>query len=72
MQLLTRIKKLAPILALLTTITSCASSGSISGNEEGSAPVNEGEINEYKRAVHKCYKTGGTRVVKITGQLRCY
>ncbi len=74
MQLFTRIIKSAPLLALLASLTSCATGGgsSVAGNDGGSAPVNEGEINEYKRAVHKCYKTGGTRVVKVTGKLRCY
>ena len=45
---------------------------SVAGNEGGSQPLNEKEANEYKRAVHKCYKTGGTRVVKIQGKLRCF
>lgn len=63
--------------ALLTILflSSCqtgSGGGSVAGNEGGSSPINESEVNEYKRAVHKCYKTGGTRVVKINGKLRCY
>jgi hypothetical protein len=41
-------------------------------NENGSQPINKKEEAEYKRAVLKCYKTGGTRVVKVVGKLRCY
>ena len=44
----------------------------IEENKDGSQPINQKEAAEYKRAVLKCYKTGGTRVVKITGKLRCY
>jgi hypothetical protein len=53
---------------------SCASGGggSVSGNETGSEPINDKEALEYKKAVVRCYKTGGTRVVKIMGELRCY
>lgn len=44
----------------------------VPGNDHGSKPINEAEVNEYKRAVHRCYKMGGTRVVKIKGELKCY
>lgn len=47
-------------------------SGGPSGNEGGSDPINPTEEKAYKRAVLKCYKTGGSRVVKIEGQLMCY
>lgn len=50
----------------------CQSGGSVAGNEGGSDPINEQESNEYKKAVVRCYKTGGTRVVKIMGSLKCY
>jgi len=46
--------------------------GSVKGNENGSDPVNEQEKYEYQKAIVRCYKTGGTRVVKIMGELRCY
>lgn len=52
--------------------TGCASGGSVAGNEGGSEPVNDKEAIEYKKAVVRCYKTGGTKVVKIMGELRCY
>lgn len=50
----------------------CASSGTVVGNEGGSAPINDQEKLEYEKAVVRCLKTGGTRVVKIMGSLRCY
>lgn len=57
----------------LMTTTGCQSGGgSVTGNEGGSEPVNETEANEYKKAVVRCYKTGGTRVVKVMGALKCY
>jgi hypothetical protein len=46
--------------------------GSVKGNKGGSKPINQKEAKAYKRAILKCYKTGGSRVVKIKGQLRCY
>ena len=45
---------------------------SVSGNAGGSDPVNEAESREYKRAILKCYKTGGSRIVKVEGRLMCY
>lgn len=47
-------------------------SGGVAGNEMGSEPINDAEANDYKKAIVRCYKTGGTRVVKIMGELRCY
>lgn len=77
MRLLTR--SIASVLLVslgAVALSSCQSSGSgtgaISGNENGSEPANNSETNEYKKAIVRCYKTGGTRVVKIMGQLRCY
>ncbi len=46
--------------------------GGPSGNDGGSEPINSSEDRDYKRAVLKCYKTGGSRVVKIEGRLMCY
>lgn len=45
---------------------------SIEGNQGGSDPINETEAHEIQRAVNRCHKTGGTRVVKVQGELRCY
>ena len=73
--------KLFFVLSFL--LTACASlfacqggggggSGTVTGNESGSAPVNSEEMKEYKKAIMRCYKTGGSRVVKIEGKLNCY
>jgi hypothetical protein len=62
-------------LGLCAWLTGCATGGAVGqvlGNETGSAPANQSEVPEYKRAVLRCYKTGGTRVVKIEGNLRCF
>lgn len=58
-------------------LQSCAggsggSASGVSGNTNGSDPINPSEENDYKRAILKCYKTGGSRVVKIEGRLMCY
>ena len=58
----------------ITLATSCQTGGA-SGelqNEGGSNPVNESELKDYKRAVLRCNKMGGTRVVKVRGKLLCY
>lgn len=63
------------VLLLALTIQACAGGGgggSVSGNEKGSEPVNSKEAVEYQNAVNRCYRTGGTRVVKVMGELRCY
>lgn len=66
------------VLLLSAWMQACAggagggSGGSLSGNEGGSEPINSTEERDYKRAVLKCYKTGGSRVVKIEGRLMCY
>lgn len=38
----------------------------------GSTAINPKEETEYAKALLKCHRTGGTRVVKIEGALRCY
>ncbi len=59
------------LVGILAMLSSCTGS-SLTGNERGSEPLNDVEALEYKRAVNRCYKSGGTRVVKIKGRLRCY
>lgn len=44
----------------------------VRGNEGGSDPLNDQEAYEIQKAVNRCHRTGGTRVVKIKGELRCY
>ena len=58
----------------VATLQACngAGGGGMAGNTNGSEPINPSEENDYKRAILKCYKTGGTRVVKIEGRLMCY
>lgn len=63
------------LLASLLSLTSCQGGlggRSVMGNEGGSEPVNEIEAAEMQQAVNRCHRSGGTRVVKIRGQLRCY
>jgi hypothetical protein len=64
-----------PMMILCLALGACQSSGGadgVSGNDGGSEPINPTEERAYKRAILKCYKTGGSRVVKIEGQLMCY
>lgn len=71
MQTITRVLGTAIITVML--LSACASgSGRVLGNKDGSDPINETESRQYKSQLLKCYKTGGSRVVKIEGQLRCY
>jgi hypothetical protein len=61
------------ILLMAFLFSGCATSGgAVAGNEGGSTPINKDEELVYKQAIVRCYKTGGTRVVKIMGKLRCY
>jgi len=46
--------------------------GGVAGNENGTQPVNEQEGYELQKAVNRCHRTGGSRVVKIKGELKCY
>ncbi len=71
MQTITRV--LGTTLVAILFLASCAGGGSgLTGNTNGSEPLNESETRQYKAQLLKCYKTGGSRVVKIEGQLRCY
>ncbi len=45
---------------------------SVLGNEGGSQPISEQEAYDMQKAVNRCHRSGGTRVVKIRGDLRCY
>lgn len=65
-------------LALALSISCSSSSGDWGGGAggddglPGSEPINAKEARAYKRALLRCYKTGGRRIVKIVGKLRCY
>lgn len=39
---------------------------------ESSRAVNKQEEVAYKQALIRCHKTGGTRIVKLNGILRCF
>ena len=56
----------------LGSMISCAGGDAGMSNEGGSTPINQAEGLLYKQALHRCYKTGGSRIVKINGYLQCY
>lgn len=64
------------ILSLTLTIAACATGGAGGegpiNNDAGSPAINQGEGIEYSKALLRCHKTGGTRIVKIEGNLRCF
>lgn len=68
----TRISKLCALVAISFMGLQGCQSTQVAGNEAGSEPVNRVEGFEYKKAIVRCHKTGGSRVVKITGKLRCF
>ena len=72
-----------PLIGLILSFTACQSGGNVGssakgsqagihGGGESSKAINSDEETAYKRALLKCYKTGGSRIVKIEGKLRCY
>ena len=65
------------LLGFLTcfAVTIMMLSGCQHGEEVGSGnsiPLTDKENILYKQAMVRCHKTGGTRIVKISGQLRCF
>lgn len=66
------IKQVIALTMVLFVLVGCASGGGVVGNEGGSQPINDQEGREYQKAINRCYKTGGTRIVKIEGKLRCF
>ncbi len=61
----------AMILAMIPVMTSC-NTMQVIGNEEGSEPINAIEQREYMKAIRRCHKMGGSRIVKVQGELRCF
>lgn len=59
------------IAVVVTFLVSCQGYR-VKGNEDGSEAINELEMFDMQKAVHRCHKHGGQRVVKIKGQLRCF
>lgn len=69
----------AIIVAVFLGLAGCAGggggegdSGGTTGNTDGSSPINADEEIEYRKALTRCYKTGGSRIVKINNYLHCY
>ena len=65
------------LVAVSMILSACSNGGawtggSVAGNEGGSEPVNAQEAFEFQKAVNRCHRTGGTRVVKIKGEIKCY
>jgi hypothetical protein len=70
---LINLKQIFVVLSLSFTVVACATGGTpVPGNEQGSAPINEKESIEYKQSLIRCQKTGGSRIIKVEGQLRCF
>jgi hypothetical protein len=60
------------ILVTGVFLTASCRSFHIEGNQGGSLPINEHEFHQMQREVQSCHRAGGTRVVKITGNMRCF
>ena len=60
------------LIASISVLSSCQTGGPIAGNEGGSMPINDQEAHEMQKSVNRCHRTGGTRVVKIKGELKCF
>ena len=60
------------VLFSISIFGACATTGSLKNSGESSRPINQSEETEYKKALIRCHKTGGSRVVKIDGVLRCF
>ncbi|MEY4630920.1 MAG: hypothetical protein RIQ81_1040 [Pseudomonadota bacterium] len=67
----TAVKALSACSLALCLFTAC-SSLQVAGNEDGSEPINSDEQRAYMKAVRRCHKMGGSRVVKVQGELRCF
>ena len=74
LKLFSHLVKFSPHVILVTGVSLTASCRSfhVEGNQGGSLPINEHEFHQMQREVQSCHRAGGTRVVKITGNLRCF
>lgn len=62
--------KVLASLCLMAFAVSCApGEKKLSASSE---PINNKERILYEQGLIRCHKTGGTRIVKIQGELRCY
>jgi hypothetical protein len=64
--------KLLGILISVLLMTTACMSGVASFEGGNSEPLTTKESNLYKQSMIRCHKTGGTRVVKLNGKLRCF
>jgi|GEM_PF-1128537 len=69
--MLVRLAALLMTTATLATITACQSM-QVAGNDTGSEPINAEEERQYMKEIRRCHKMGGTRIVKVQGELRCF
>lgn len=60
------------LLCFVNCILACSGGEHSEKLGESSEPINSIEERRYKQAMIRCAKTGGTRVVKIAGILKCY
>ena len=67
----TAVKALSACTIAISLLAACQSL-QVPGNEEGSDPINTDEQRAYMKAVRRCHKMGGSRVVKVQGELRCF
>ncbi|MBP6217841.1 MAG: hypothetical protein KA436_04565 [Oligoflexales bacterium] len=69
----TKVLKYFLMLSLLLPLASFSSSCTTKrDNAMGSDPLNGTEAQLYEQALIRCHKTGGSRIVKIQGRLRCF
>ena len=61
-----------PLLVVLMVAACASGSGGTLQNDSGTLPLNGKEEIQYKQELLRCYKTGGSRIVKIEGRLRCF
>ncbi len=64
--------KIAAFATFLALTASACKTMQVAGNEDGSQPINEEEQREYMKSIRRCHKMGGTRIVKVQGELRCF
>lgn len=57
---------------LLLFALGCSHDSGSGMSTESSTPMNAREELQYHQALVRCAKTGGTRIVKIRSELRCY
>ena len=67
-----RLIALISLGASLLFLSYCSSATREPFLDASSEPISKSEETAYARAMHRCVKTGGSRVVKVSGNLRCF